>query len=152
MLDVWSFGCVCQYCSAASALVLLLNKERCVCQSGQTETRETFSLSSDSLRLRTRVIGCKAPELRPVKTLGIAAATGVIKHRVHRELLSNRADGVVSLLVWGLQSSESAHGCTISTNTSMVCPMRLKEKLQLFTRTPEQPPPPSHFNVLFYSV
>ncbi len=64
-------------------------------ESGQTETRETFSLSSDSLCLRTPVIGCKAPVLRPVKTLGVAAATGVIRHRVHR-LLSKRIDGVVS--------------------------------------------------------
>lgn len=64
--------------------------------------RSLFILICSVSGLQTCLIGCKAPELRPVKILRVAAATGIIKqHRVHRELLSNRADRVGSLLVYG---------------------------------------------------
>lgn len=107
--------------------------------------------------LQTCAIGCKAPELRPVKILIVTAATGVIKQpRVHQELLSNRADRV-GPPVYRLKSSELLHSLApFSTTTNEVW-----GKTQIIHQKPWTTPPPhhpsptwplSHFNMMFQLV
>ncbi|ROL42129.1 hypothetical protein DPX16_1314 [Anabarilius grahami] len=107
------------------------------------ERRSLFILICSVSGLQTCLIGCKAPELRPVKILRVAAATGVIKqHRVHRELLSNRADRVGSLLVYGRIGTRLFSLAPFSTMFFHGVSNEVKGKTPIIHQNPRMKPSP----------
>lgn len=108
------------------------------------ERRSLFILICSVSGLQTCLIGCKAPELRPVKILRVAAATGVIKqHRVHRELLSNRADRVGSLLVYGRIGTRLFSLAPFSTIFFHGVSNEVKGKTPIIHQNPRMKPSPT---------
>lgn len=107
------------------------------------ERRSLFILICSVSGLQTCLIGCKAPELRPVKILRVAAATGVIKqHGVHRELLSNRADRVGCLLVYGRIGTRLFSLAPFSTMFFHGVSNEVKGKTPIIHQNPRMKPSP----------